>query len=287
MLYNLPYGIGINYRAEIGNDLLNNIDAFDFIEIITDLFFLSKDIPLSLQKILTKKHCVLHGLKSSIGAYEDMDSKYLKATINIINELSPLWFSDHLAYTKINDFDIDQLMPIRRNSYNKKRVISKIKEICSSANIPFLMENISYYFDFPDNEYSECKFIYDIVKESGCGLLLDVNNLYINSKNHNYDPYNFLEKINLNSIVEVHIAGGYIHDELLIDSHGHTIEKPVWELLEYLCSRIVPHGIVLERDSNFDINDILESLHRAREILFTSPAYCRLTCPRKFGHKLV
>ncbi|OKP02826.1 DUF692 domain-containing protein [Xenorhabdus thuongxuanensis] len=286
MLDNLPYGVGINYRPEIGDSLLKNIDYFDFIEIITDLFFLSKDIPLSLQKILTKRYCVLHGLKLSIGADEGIDLNYLKLTANIINKLSPLWFSDHLAYTKINAFDIGQLMPIRRNSYNKERVISKIKEICSSSNIPFLIENISYYFDFPDNEYSECEFIYDIIKKSGCGLLLDVNNLYINSKNHGYDPYDFLEKIDLNSIVEIHIAGGYAHDELLIDSHGHKIGKPVWELLEYLCSRITPHGIVLERDANFDIDDILESLHRAREILFTSPAYCRLTCPRKFDSKL-
>ncbi|MBJ9739616.1 DUF692 domain-containing protein [Acinetobacter oleivorans] len=273
MTKSLTYGVGVNFRSEIADELLLHSNRFDFIEVITDLLFISDRLPEVLEHLLIEKPCVLHGLKMSLGAAEPLNQEYLNKTIAAVQKWNPLWFSDHLAYTRVGNFDIDQLMPVRRNKENLKELISKIKKICKKTETPFLIENITYYFEFPNTHYLEAEFLSALTSETNCGLLLDLNNLYINACNHQFDAYDFLNKIDLSRVVEIHIAGGVIRNEMLIDSHGHSISKDVWELLKYVCDRVVPKGIVIERDANFDIDDILNSLDMAKQILYSSKSY--------------
>ncbi|WP_054478754.1 DUF692 family multinuclear iron-containing protein [Photorhabdus heterorhabditis] len=272
----LPSGVGINFRHEIMNDLLLNLNSFDFIEIITNLFFVTNTIPDAMANLLKIKPCVFHSLKTSLGSAEALDESYIENTINCINKWKPYWFSDHLSYIKISDIDANQLLPIRRNKKNLDLIVEKIKYIKRKTNLPFLIENITYYFNMGDDEFTESEFINNILNETSCGLLLDLNNLYLNSKNHNFDPYQFLSEIDLSYVYEIHIAGGFLRDGLYIDSHAHSISQPVWELLEFTCSEITPNGIVLERDANFDMKDILFTLEKAKNILSSSPYYLDL-----------
>ncbi|MBS0448642.1 MAG: DUF692 domain-containing protein [Proteobacteria bacterium] len=263
-------GVGLNFRREIEDDIVAHLERLDLIEVITDALFVRDDVGEALRHVLRTKPIVLHGLRASLGAAEPLDADYLRATLEMVERWQPLWFSDHLAYSRIGGLDIDQLMPVRRTRDNLRRIVAKVRALRSAAPVPFLIENITCYFDHEGEELAEPAFINAVLREADCGLLLDVNNLYINSRNHGFDARAYVDDLDLARVVEIHMAGGYCRDDLLIDSHGHRIGRPVWELLEHVCERARPRAIIIERDANFDIGDVLESVARAREILAAS-----------------
>jgi uncharacterized protein (UPF0276 family) len=260
-------GVGVNFRREIETDIIKHLDKFDLLEIITDSLLLDNGIGEALRHILHAKPVVLHGLRASLGAAEPIDRDYMQAILAAVAQWKPLWFSDHVAFSRVGSLDVGQLMPVRRTQTSMQRIVDKVRLLRNATHAPFLVENITYYFDYDFNELAEELFINRILQEADCGLLLDVNNLYINACNHRFDPYEFIEKLDLSRLTEIHMAGGFSREELLIDSHGHRISQPVWELLEFVCKRAKPRAIIIERDANFDLTDMLESVARAREIL--------------------
>ncbi len=158
-------------------------------------------------------------------------------------------------------------MPVQFSTQVVSNICSKIMEIKSFTQKPFLLENITYYYPIPGSQLSEAEFISNILTESDCGLLLDVNNLYINSQNHKFDPYHFLNSLPLDRVVEIHIAGGSFKMGMLIDTHANSVGPEVWKLLEYACRHTPVSGIVLERDSNLTrFEDLLDEIGTAKEI---------------------
>lgn len=259
-------GVGLNFQGVVEDQFLRHLDQLDVVEVISDSLFQDNWIGAGLRHILQTKPVILHGLRCSPGAAEPLDPSYLASTLAAIDRWRPHWFSDHLAFSTIGGLDVHQLMPVRRTEANLRRVVDKVRQISAAAGVPFLLENITYYFDSPECAFSEAEFLNRILREADCGLLLDVNNLYINAHNHGFDPYVFLDQIDLSRVREIHMAGGFARDGMLIDSHGHRIGAPVWELLAFVCARARPSAIIIERDVNFDWGDMLESVARARDI---------------------
>lgn len=260
-------GVGINYRTEIGKDILAFANKIDCLEVYTEKFFINDDDPV-VQEIIKTIPLVLHGLDLSVGSSADISDSYFNNLKNLLNKVNFEWFSDHISLTQEEDIEVGHLMPIQFSEQVAENIIKKVKAISCLSDKPFLLENITYYYPVPGGTMSEPEFISHILEKADCGMLLDINNLYINSVNHHYDPHKFLEQIPKDRVVEIHMAGGSTKYNMLIDTHANPISEPVWNLLEYAIQRIAINAIIIERDSNLPrYTDLLQEVERARHLL--------------------
>ena len=264
----LPFlGVGLNYHREIEPALLDRPDRFDVLEVVTENIRHDPALPEGLRQLMSDKPLVLHGVATSLGAAAPLEPGHLAQTLRTVARWRPVWFSDHIAYSRLGDRDLRQLLPVRRTPANLRRIVDKICRLQEASAVPYLVENITCYFDHADEPIDEADFLNRILHQADCGLLLDLNNLHINGCNHAFDPHEFLDRIDLDRVVEIHLAGGFMHDGLMIDSHGHRIDDAVWALLRAVCKRADPRAVIIERDANFDLEDIFGSIDQARRIL--------------------
>lgn len=259
-------GVGVNFRSEIGQDILNHIDYIDFVEVYTEKFFIKDSDPV-VDAILAKVPLVLHGLDLSIGSNKAVEADYKSKLLDSLDRLHYHWFSDHISLTE-EGVEVGHLMPIQFSDKVLSTVVQKAKDIQSLSQKPFLLENITYYYPIPGATYSEDEFITRVLEQANCGMLLDLNNLYINAKNLGYDPYAFLHKIPLDRVVEIHLAGGSFKEGMLVDTHANPIGEEVWKLLDYACKVVPFKGVIIERDANLkNFDDLVGEVNRAKAIL--------------------
>jgi uncharacterized protein (UPF0276 family) len=166
-----------------------------------------------------------------------------------VEQLTPLWFTE------------ESLDAVLKN-------LTAVKNVCPQ---PFLLENISYYFAMSDNDMTEAEFLTRTLEESDTGLLLDVNNVWINSVNLNFDPFEFLDSIPLDRTVQIHLAGGCQVEDIIVDTHNTAVVEPVWDLLSYVLDRTEVKAILLEWDQDWpEFSVLVDHLDRAREMLSAS-----------------
>ena len=260
-------GVGINYRKEIADFILENISSIDFIEVNTERFFI-QETDAKLEEITSRLPCVLHGLSLSLGDVDEIADSYFDNLSKTIEKTNCQWFSEHIAATKVKGIEVRNLMPVPFTEEVAKRIAKKINQISSITNKPFIIENVTYYYPMPGSKLSEIDFINLILDEANCGLLLDLNNLYCNSENHQYDPLAFIDKLPKNRVVEIHMAGGAKIHDMQVDTHATKISEDVYKLFEY-CSESIPFkGAVLERDSGPDnFLDMIDEIKTMQSIL--------------------
>ncbi|MDX7997735.1 DUF692 domain-containing protein [Xenorhabdus sp. Reich] len=259
-------GVGVNYKASISKEIYQNIQCIDVLEIHSEKFFLYNDDDY-LEKSCKEVPIIFHGLDMSLGSDGFLDDDYLNTLKNIIIDKKPKWYSDHLSATKHDDIEVGHLMPIQFSAENAFNIIEKIKKIKAEVDDNFILENITYYYEMPGSDLIEIDFINEIITESDCGMLLDINNLFINSVNHNYDPKKFLLELPLDHVVEIHLAGGSYKFDMLIDTHANKIWNEVWELYELALSKTDTNAVIIERDSNIDsYTTIIDEITIARDI---------------------
>ncbi len=266
-------GVGINFHHHFAGDILRNIDQIDFIEVFTEKFFI-KENDETLSKILENIPLVLHGLDLSIGSTGPLKIEYLDNLRSLLAGINFEWFSDHISLTHENNFEVGHLMPVQFSEENVSKISIKAKEVASLTDRPFLLENITYYYPIPGQSMAEESFISSILESADCGMLLDVNNLYINSKNHGYDPIKFLSKIPVDRVVEIHIAGGSFKHGMLVDTHANSVSTEVWDLFDEVCNRVPFNGVIIERDSNLDrLEDLIDEVNIAKKIMKNNGIY--------------
>ena len=264
--------VGLGYRRHIDEWTRANLARFDVLEITLDhcltgseasraaIFDLVGQIPLTA-----------HGIGLSIGTDLPLDLVYLDEIAAIVDRLQAPAYSEHLAFTRVPGRDLANLLPVPKTESVAESIIAKIRTVQSRISVPFLLENISYIFDWPDSELSDAEFLSLICRETGAGILLDVENLYLNACNHAFDPYAFIEDLPVESVKEVHVAGGvtlredFLPKPLLQDTHSHPVPEEALDLLDYALARQAPMAIVLERDDRFDaVEEILDDIARLR-----------------------
>jgi hypothetical protein len=264
--------VGIGFRAPIADWTRENLDRFDVLEITVDhclhggaalrsaVFDLVDLIPLTA-----------HGIGLSIGTDAPIDLAYLDEVATIVDRLEAPAFSEHLAFTRVPGRDLANLLPLPKTEEVAESVIAKVRLVQARIPVPFLLENITYAFDWPDSRMSDAEFLNLICRETGAGLLLDIENLYLNSHNHRFDPYAFLDSLPRGLVHEVHMAGGIAVAEdrlerpLLADSHSHPIPDAAFDLLDHLLARQAPATIILERDDRLNaVHEILADVARIR-----------------------
>lgn len=260
-------GVGISYVSTIAQQIDNNIHVFDFIEAFSERFFINEPTS-SLRRLISQLPLVLHGLDLSLGSPENLDESYCAKLETVIRETNCHWYSDHLSLTRINTIEVGHLMPIGFNEENIELIVSKIKYLTQRIACPFLLENIAYYYLIPNSTMDEVEFISKILSAVDCGMVLDLNNLYLNSLNHGYDAYEFLARLPLERVVEIHLAGGSFKENMHVDTHDSAITKEVWALFDYAARTIPFRGVVIERDANFEpFAKIIEEVQCARGIM--------------------
>ncbi|MEB3244639.1 MAG: DUF692 domain-containing protein [Vampirovibrionales bacterium] len=192
-----------------------------------------------------------HGVNLSLGQPGARQADYIRDLHALFAKLKPVWFSEHLCFAAHGNTYFNDLLPMPFTQASQKRCIESIKSIQAEFEQPFLVENVSYYLSMNEDGLSETQWTHDLVEASDCGLLLDVNNVFVNAQNHGYDPYAFIEALPLSRVVEIHMAGHKETPDLIIDTHGEPVRAEVLALFAWTvpqCSNL--KGVLLERDSN-------------------------------------
>lgn len=262
-------GVGIAWRREIADEIIAHQKHIDWCELIADHYI--NVPPDRLEPILTLVRTlpiVPHAVELSIGTDQTIEKKYLAGLATLVDRLQAPWFSDHLCFTRVPGYRLGQLVPLMFSEAAIEVVVRKAKQVQEHIQKPFLLENIAYYFKIPGGAMSEADFISRILNRADVGMLLDLCNLYINSLNFQYDPYDFLRSIPVERIVQVHIAGGSQHNHWWLDSHSQPVPPAVFALLAYVLARAPVKAVLLERDANFpaSFEELESDLATAREL---------------------
>lgn len=242
-------GVGLGLRSALLEETLAATDLLDWLEITPENYMGKGGKPLqNLMRAQALYPLVSHGVSLSIGGTDDWDPLYLKQLKELFELIKPPWFSDHLCFSGIDGMYFNDLIPLPRTTEAVNHVADRIRFLQDTFQIPVLIENVSFYMDYPANTLSDAEFHSAILEKANCGLLLDVNNIYVNSINHGWDALAYLDALPLGRVVQIHVAGHHEYPEGLIDTHGNAVKDDVWELLDQTLSRCRPCGVMLERD---------------------------------------
>lgn len=270
---NIGYGLGI--RSEHFDQALTGEHEVEWFEAITENFLGMSAVGhgpnrARLRALREKFPIVLHGISLSVGGSSELSLEYLKAVKDLIDEIQPAWVSDHLCWTGVHGRNSHDLLPLPYTQETIEHVVRRIQTVQEIWRRPLAIENVSSYVEFPENEMSEAEFVSEVVEKSGCGLLLDVNNIYVSAHNHRFDPLTYFNSVPWKHVVQFHIAGHQERGTFIIDTHGAAIRNEVWDLYRE-ATRRAPHAATLiERD-----NMIPEFSELARELDFARTAAFR------------
>ena len=266
---NLPIlGVGLGLRRELVEETFNNADLIDWLEFVPENYMglggMAKD---RLETAFGQFPLVSHGINLSIGTTDDLSDTYLRSLKDILDRTKSPWWSDHLCFTSIDGAYMHDLLPLPFTREAVHHVAERVKRVQDFTERPFLLENISFYMNMPGCEMSDAQFLAEVLEEADCGLLLDVNNVYVNSVNHKFDPIEYLNQLPLERTVQMHVAGHKRIGNYIIDTHGAALIEPVYKLYDYVLSKTTVHGVLLERDQNFPkFSDLLDEIAVLREI---------------------
>jgi uncharacterized protein len=290
--------VGIGYRRYLHNWTMEHLDRFDIAEITIDHYLWSNERQRELIEEISRHLPIIgHSVGLSIGTDTPLDHAYLDRVADTLERIGARSYSEHVAFTKAppppknaaeqtntplpgNDtawLDLANLIPIPKTAETIEILAAKIEEVQRRISVPFLLENITYYFEYPDSTMDDATFFNTICGATGAKILLDVENLYINSVNHRFDARHVIDAFDKNLVEQVHMAGGidYQADEstsdvLLIDSHDQPLREKTSELLDYLLTRQSPDSIILERDGRLDKRhwpELLSDLSTIRKVV--------------------
>ena len=259
---------GLLYDVRFSQEFIDNDCNLDFAEVIPDrlLSFRSLD---GIPSFWNRLPIVFHCLDFSLGSAAPVDRDYLKKISALASQMRPMWISDHLAITRFDQVPLGHLSPIRMRSSTIELLCQKIDIIQNELQTPFLIENISYYFKIPGSDLTEVELFRRLVEKTGCRILLDLNNVLVNSKNHGFNPFIYLQELPLDAVQEIHIGGHRNNGNMYIDSHGDPVCEEVWSLLRYVSARMTSINVILERDQNVPpFTELVNELALAKRYVF-------------------
>jgi uncharacterized protein (UPF0276 family) len=264
--------VGIGYRAAIGDWTRKNLDRFDVLEITVDHCIHGGDAQrAAIFDLVGRVPLTAHGIGLSIGTDVPLDTGYLDQVAAVVDRLGAPAYSEHLAFTRVPGRDLGNLLPLPRTEAIAEAIIAKVRTVQSRIPVPFLLENITYMFDWPDSDMSDAEFLGLICQKTGAGILLDIENLYLNAANHGFDAHHFLDALPAGLVREIHMAGGirvsedFLERPFLADTHSEPIPDEALDLLDRALARETPSTIIVERDDRLDAADeILNDVTRIR-----------------------
>lgn len=253
------HGVGLGLRRESLEELLDLLDADDprlasiaFFEISPENFMRRGGfMPGAVERVCARFPVISHGLMMSLGGVDPFDDAYFAELRRYLGRIGAPFHSDHLSFSGTGGRILHDLLPLPISRAAARHAVARAREAAARLELPFALENITHYLSpGHDGRLAEADFIADVITESGAGLLLDVNNVYVNSVNYGFDPVAFLSRLPLDRVVEIHVAGHQRseEDDLVIDTHGAPVIDPVLDLLARAVARTGPVPVLLERD---------------------------------------
>ena len=262
------FGLGLrveHYAALVEPDLASRPD---WLEIVSENFMVPGGKPLwHLERLRRDYPVVMHGVSMSIGSADPLDLGYLRDLRALADRIEPAWISDHLCWTGVDHRNLHDLLPLALNRATLEHLLTRIAQVQELLGRRLVLENVSSYIQFEADELGEAQFIAELTRRSGCGLLLDVNNVYVSSRNHKFDARAYIDTIPPESVVQIHLAGHEDQGDLVIDTHDHPICDAVWQLYAYTLGRMGPRPSMIERDDHIPpLPELLAELDQARAL---------------------
>lgn len=244
-------GLGLGLRSKHFNYILENNPAVDWFEVISENFMDSGGRPMHvLRRIAERYPVVMHGVSLSIGSTDELNTEYLKKLKNLAAEIEPLWISDHLCWTGINGLNTHDLLPVPLTEESLKHVCRRINQLQDFLGRAFVFENPSTYLTFKQSTIPEYDFLRYMTEETGCHLLLDVNNVYVSAFNNDFDAAHYIRQLPHEKIVQMHLAGHRHCGDYIIDTHDGRVVPDVWELFAMAWQLTGGAATLLEWDSD-------------------------------------
>jgi len=261
-------GFGLGLRKQHYAEFLECRVAVDFVEVISENFMVDGGRPRQILRDVRERYPVaLHGVSMSIGSADGLDGVYLARLRALVDEVEPLFVSDHLSWSRIEGFNSHDLLPLPYTNEALDLVCANIDRAQDVLGRAMLIENPSSYIDFAPADMTEWQFLDRMCAKTGCGLLLDVNNVFVSATNHGFDPIEYLDGVPHDRVRQIHLAGHSQGRELLIDTHDKPVPASVWDLYAHVLPRLGPVATMIERDDDIPpLDELLAELATARRV---------------------
>jgi uncharacterized protein (UPF0276 family) len=249
------HGIGIGLRQAIAEPLLSapSLPELQFLEIHPENYVQRGGRFRSmLERARARWPILTHGLSLGLGAVEPAEAGYVATLKRFLADIDAPWHSEHLCFSSADGVMLHDLLPLPFTRAAVRVAVARIRELRDALERPVAIENISYYAHAGEPELSEADFLLEVLEQSDAKLLLDVNNIYVNARNHGFDAQHFLARMPAERVVQIHVAGHSLRpDGLIIDTHGAAVREEVYALLEQALARTGRVPVLLERDQSF------------------------------------
>ncbi|XHS79558.1 DUF692 domain-containing protein [Burkholderiaceae bacterium UC74_6] len=264
-------GFGLGLRTEHYAAFADPLPAHlrpDWLEIISENYMVAGGAPLAhLDRIRRDYPLVMHGVSMSIGGTDPLNLDYLRDLKALAERVQPAWISDHLCWTGVDHRNLHDLLPMPLTCAAMDHLVARIGQVQDILGRPLVLENVSSYVRFDVDEMGEAEFIATLLQRSGAQVLLDVNNVYVSSRNHGLDARAYIQALPADRIKQIHLAGHEDRGDIVIDTHDHPIRREVWELYAFTLERIGFRPTMIERDDHIPpLHELLEELNLARNL---------------------
>jgi len=261
-------GVGVGFRTPHVRQVLRDRPAMDWFEVISENYFAEGGIQRANLEALSSGYPVVpHGVSLSIGGTDPLDSDYLARLRALVERTGAPWCSDHLCFTGVGGVDTHDLLPLPMTRDSLEHVVERIKRVQGSLERPFALENPSTYLAFRESSMPEHEFLAELVERADCGLLLDVNNVFVSAHNHGFDARAYLDAMPADRVVQMRLAGHTDRGAYLLDTHSDHVKDEVWALYEHALRRTGPTSTLIEWDQDIPAWEVLaEEAGKARRV---------------------
>ncbi len=262
-------GIGIGLRTPHYRHILDERPKIGWFEILSENYMQTEGRPMMiLDQIAERYPIVMHGVSMSIGSTDPLDTEYLRELVRLRDRVGARWVSDHLCWTGVHTHNSHDLLPMPLTEEALAHVADRVRAVQDLLGAPFILENPSTYVEFAGSTMPEWEFLSRLCENTGCGLLLDVNNVYVSSRNHGFHPHVYLDALPMDRVVQFHVAGHTDNGDHCVDTHIGPVIKPVWQLLRYAWKKGANASILLEWDAEIpSFDEVRADALRARRYL--------------------
>jgi len=259
-------GFGLGLRPPHYEAILNEPHDIDWLEIVTENYLGLGGKPLHyLDRIRAKFPVAMHGVSLSIGSTDPLDRGYLAQVRALADRIEPSWISDHLCWAGVEGVNLHDLLPLPYTEETLAVVVDRLGEVQDALGRRLVLENVSSYLTYRASEMTEWEFLREVAQRADCDILLDINNIYVSSVNHRFNPSTYLQAIPKARVRQFHLAGHSDMGGHLIDTHDAPIIAPVWELYREAVMRFGAVPTMIERDDNIPaLNELVAELDQAR-----------------------
>ena len=253
-------GHGVGLRRDHFDRVLAGPSRVDWFEVISENFMVAGGKPLDVVTRVRERYpLVMHGVSLSIGSTDPLDERYLDDLEQLAKRLEPAWISDHLCWTSVGGHQAHDLLPLPYTEEALSHVAARVQRVQERLGRPIALENVSSYVSYRRSQMPEWEFLAEVSRRSGCGILLDINNIYVSARNHGFDAHAYLEGVPREAVWQFHLAGHSDKGEYLLDTHDHPVADPVWELYSAAVRRFGAVSTLIEWD------DLIPTFERLEE----------------------